>query len=73
MYDRDKLLLTVYEAAYILNCSSATIYKLINSGQLRYKNQGKAFRILAEDVENYARLSSHYKKPEASNTDKNPL
>lgn len=66
MYIRDKLLLSVTEAAYILNCSSATIYKLIHSGQLPYKMHGKAFRVLTEDVENYARLSLHYKNTEAS-------
>ena len=66
MYDRDKLLLTVSEVAYILNCSSAYVYKLIHSGVLRYKMHGKAFRIPSEDVENYVRFSLHNKSPESS-------
>lgn len=66
MYVRDKLLLSVSEAAYILNCSATSVYKLIHSGQLPFKMHGKAFRVLTEDVENYARLSLHYKNPEAS-------
>lgn len=66
MYVRDKLLLTVSEAAYILNCSSASVYKLIHSGQLRYKIHGRAYRISSEDVENYARLSLHNKNPKSS-------
>lgn len=65
MYDRDKLLLTVSEAAYILNCSSAYVYKLIHFGVLRYKMHGKAFRIPSEDVENYVRSSLHNINPES--------
>ena len=68
MYACDKLLLTVSETAYILNCSSASVYKLLHSGQLRYKFHGKAYRISSEDVENYARLSLHNKIPEETDS-----
>ena len=70
MYIREKLLLSVSEAAYMLNCSAASVYKLIHSGQLPYKKHGKAFRVLTEDVENYARLSLHYENPEVAEKDK---
>ena len=66
MYDRDKLLLTVSETAYVLNCSAASVYKLIHAGELRYKMHGKAFRIPSEDVENYVRSSLHNINPESS-------
>ncbi len=36
-----KILVTVAEAACLLNYSTATIYKLINSGQLPYIKKGK--------------------------------
>lgn len=65
MYVRDKLLLTVYEVAYILNCSAGTVYKLIHEGMLRYKMHGRAFRIPSEDVENYVRASLHNDNPES--------
>ena len=65
MYVRDKLLLTVSEAAYILNCSSASVYKLIHFGTIRYKKYGRTFRISSEDVENYARASLHNDNPES--------
>ena len=66
MYIREKLLLSVSEAAYMLNCSAASVYKLIHSGQLPYKKHGKAFRVLTEDVENYVRSSLHNINPESS-------
>ncbi len=67
MNSSEKLLLTVYEAAYILSCSGATVYKLIKEGKIRYYKHGRAYRIHVEDVKNYAKsvlLSNNPKKPE---------
>lgn len=40
-----KILLTVSEAAYLINYSIATIYKLINLGKLPYVKKGKNYLI----------------------------
>ena len=40
-----KILVTVAEAACLLNYSTATIYKLINSGKLPYIKKGKNYLI----------------------------
>ncbi len=53
MFPLTKLLLTVNEAAYVLNCSGATIYKMIKEGKVRYYKHGRAYRIAIEDIISY--------------------
>ena len=66
MVTNEKLLLTVPEAAYALNCSSQKIYNLINCGKLGYKRYGREFRICREDVDNYAKSDLRYKNQDKS-------
>ena len=66
MFTNEKLLLTVPETAFALNCSSYKVYMLINDGTLGYKKYGRAFRISREDVENYAKSNLRYKQQEKS-------
>lgn len=49
----NKLLLTVPEVAYALNCSAGTVYKLIHNGNFGYKKQGRSFLVYREDLERY--------------------
>jgi excisionase family DNA binding protein len=56
----DKLLLTVQEAAYALNCSAGTVYKLVHSGNIGFKKQGRSFRVSREDIESYAKSNLIY-------------
>lgn len=53
----NKLIYTVTEAAYLLNCSAAKVYKLIKAGKLPYGKNGHAYILYLEDIRNYARSS----------------
>lgn len=48
-----KAVLYVSEAASILGCSSEKVYGLIHSGKLNAHKEGKAWKILAIDLERY--------------------
>lgn len=50
-----KLLYTVNEAACILNCSSAKIYKLIKKGKIHYGINGRNYLLHIDDIKTYAR------------------
>ena len=50
-----KLLYTVNEAACILNCSSAKIYKLIKNGKIPYGIYGRIYLLHIDDIKTYAR------------------
>lgn len=52
-----KLIYTVTEAAYLLNCSSAKVYKLIKTGKLPYGKQRHNYILHIDDIRNYARSS----------------
>lgn len=58
-----KILLTVTEAAYSVNYSAATIYKLINSGKLPYIKKGKNYLIPYNHLLSLVERSLLYKKP----------
>ena len=58
-----KILVTVAEAACLLNYSTATIYKLINSCKLPYIKKGKNYLIPFKHLEALVEHSLHYKKP----------
>jgi excisionase family DNA binding protein len=45
--------LTVREVASTLRVSSMTVYRLINSGDLRAVRVGKSFRLREDDVNRY--------------------
>ena len=45
--------LTVREVAETLRVSNMTVYRLINSGDLRAVRVGKSFRLLDDDVNRY--------------------
>jgi len=64
MYVSEKLLLTVQETAFTLNCSAATVYKLIHDGKLGFKKHGKAFLVSTEDVVNYSKSVLLYDRPD---------
>jgi excisionase family DNA binding protein len=50
--------LTVREVASTLRVSNMTVYRLINSGDLRAVRVGKSFRLREDDVNGY--LSDRY-------------
>lgn len=52
----EKLLLTVNEAAFKLNCSAGYIYKLIYSKELLATKRGNRYLIHNETVKAYADL-----------------
>lgn len=58
-----KILLTVTEAAYAVNYSTAAIYKLINSGKLPYVKKGKTYLIPYNHLLSLVERSLHYRKP----------
>ena len=60
----DKKFLLVQEVAYILNCSSGTIYNFIKSGRLAYTTCGKAYLIPRDSIERLIENSIRYNKPE---------
>lgn len=60
----DKKFLRVQEVAYILNCSSGTIYNFIKSGKFAYTNCGKAYLIPRDSIERLIENSIRYNKPE---------
>jgi excisionase family DNA binding protein len=45
--------LTVGEVAAILRVSTMTVYRLINSGELRAARIGRSFRLREEDLDRY--------------------
>lgn len=53
-----KAILYVSEAASILGCSSEKVYGLIHTGRLPAHKEGKAWKILVTDLENYIRSLS---------------
>ena len=58
-----KELLTVKEAASLLNVSTSTIYRMIKGGRLKARKIGKAgktsdYRILPQSVEGYIEKAS---------------
>ena len=55
-----KLLYTVNEAACILNCSSAKVYKLIKKGILPYGLNGRNYILHLDDIKAYARSLVNY-------------
>ena len=52
-----KALLTVTEAACVLNCSTDLIYRLIRKGELPIIMRGKRYLIPAEALQKY--MSTH--------------
>ena len=58
-----KILLTVTEAAYAFNYSTAAIYKLINSGKLPYVKKGKTYLIPYNHLLSLVERSLLYRKP----------
>ena len=70
MFMPDRLLLSVQEAAYALNCSAGTVYKLVHSGSIGYKKQGRSFRVSREDVESYAKSNLIYSNQDKSDETK---
>ncbi len=60
----DKILYSVSEAAYMLNCSTASVYKLIDKGILPYTVKGKSYLLHIDDLKAYARSKvNQYKLP----------
>lgn len=57
-----KILLTVTEAAYSVNYSTAAIYKLINSGKLPYVKKGETYLIPHKHLCSLVERSLLYKK-----------
>lgn len=51
----DKLVYTVAEAAYKLNCSTGVVYKLIHSSQLDWYKNGKVYLVTLESLQAYIR------------------
>lgn len=51
----DKILYTITETAYFLNCSTGTIYKLIHEGRIPYVKRRRNYFILYKDIEDYAK------------------
>lgn len=51
----DKLLYTVTETAYLLNCSTSKVYKLIAAGKIRCIRSGKIYLINIKDIKAYTR------------------
>ncbi len=45
--------LTVGEVAALLRVSTMTVYRLINSGELRAARIGRSFRLREEDLQSY--------------------
>ncbi len=60
----EKQFYRVQEAAYILNCSSGTVYKFIKEGRLAYTTCGKAYLITRDSIERLIENSIRYNKPE---------
>lgn len=58
-----KILLTVAEAAYLINYITAAIYKLINSGKLPYIKKGKIYLIPYAHLVALVERSLHSRKP----------
>ncbi len=58
-----KILLTVTEAAYLVNYSTAAIYKLINSGKLPHVKKGKIYLIPYKHLCSLVEHSLLYRKP----------
>jgi excisionase family DNA binding protein len=52
MYNQ-AILMHVSDAGSILGCSSQTIYKLINTGELKAFKTGKAWKISAQSIKDY--------------------
>lgn len=57
-----KILLTVTEAAYLVNYSTTAIYKLINSGKLPFVKKGKNYLIPYNHLVSLVERSLHYRK-----------
>lgn len=49
----DKLVYRVSEAAYMLNCSTGVIYKLIKNNRVNYYKSGKDYLITLKSLETY--------------------
>lgn len=54
----DKLILSVTEAGYYLNCSAGLIYRLIHQGKLPAFKKGREYQILTEDLLRYIRCKA---------------
>ncbi len=50
----EKILLTIAEAAYKLNCSSSQISKLLNDGKLEYTKKKNQYLIHIDSIKAYA-------------------
>lgn len=60
---KQKFLLTIAEAAYLLNCSSSHVLKLIHTGKLKYAKKKREYILHIDDIYAYARLSVNKKYP----------
>lgn len=57
-----KILLTVTEAAYLVNYSTTAIYKLINSGKFPFVKKGKNYLIPYNYLASLVERSLHSRK-----------
>lgn len=53
MYNQT-ILMHVSDAGSILGCSSQTIYKLINNNEIKAFKTGRAWKISAQSIKDYA-------------------
>lgn len=60
---QNKILLTVAEAAYLLNCSSGHVLKLIHSVKLKYAKKKREYLLHSDDIYAHARLTVNKKYP----------
>ena len=55
----EKMILSVTDVAFYLNCSASSIYHLIHNGKIPAYKKGREYQILTEDLFRFIKLRAH--------------
>lgn len=55
----EKMILSVTDIAFYLNCSASAIYKMINEGKIPAYKKGREYQILTEDLFRFIESKAH--------------
>lgn len=55
----EKMILSVTDTAFYLNCSASAIYKMIHEGKIPAYKKGREYQILAEDLFRFIESKAH--------------
>ena len=55
----EKMILSVTDTAFYLNCSASAIYKMIHEGKIPAYKKGREYQILAEDLFRFIESRAH--------------